>query len=722
MLKKLRLKSLIVLLSLLFIFCIVFIQCGDKKTKSKNTSNENNPKTEEQLQNNIEEKETETKEINFANEIIDENIDIEEEQENIKKENLQMLKDINQCSSCELSELDLSGLNLESANLSDANLSSANLNETNLSYALLENANLSKANLSGANLSGAYLNRTMLKEADFTGADLSGADFIDADITDAVFTDVIVDELTKGLDEIPVENPSKEKQFTKEELIDKLKSTGECIECDLSEVMLKDEYLMDSNLSGVILSKANLDYALMGGTDLTGADLSNASLIKTGLEKTKLVGANLSGANLTNAYLTQADLSGADLSGAILTDTDFTGVKIDEETKGIPEAILKTIKTPSIDESNNDDLKTDIQILRETNICVSCELSNEDLSGENLSEADISSSTMNSTNFSNANLTVANLSNSSLISANFNEANLSDANLRNTDLSKAIFIKANLMGADFTGAYIKDAVFKDTITDENTKGLNNTKETNNDSEKNKKWVGVYKEVNNINHGQLRKIKLNNNNTFILSIGNNKGNKGEIVDKGNGNLILKDQNGQLMNIEVKNNDKFTLHYREFDIKFKKITEKQSDDNIMMKKDTEDDSNENIDPLGLTTTENNSEAGEKNEESNIIENLLNDEESLENDNNSNTDNEWIGKYTANSDGIKRVFEFKSDYTYNLITIDKRIKPIKLSGTITDKGDGKLKLKSSGGSVINIQLNEGKFTYITGNTTWEFVKEEE
>ncbi len=68
----------------------------------------------------------------------------------------------------------------------------------------------------------------------------------------------------------------------------KLKTTGNCADCDLSGALLI--------------------HWKLAGADLSGADLSGANLTDTWL-----AGANLSGANLSNAILTGASLAGANL-------------------------------------------------------------------------------------------------------------------------------------------------------------------------------------------------------------------------------------------------------------------------------------------------------------------------------------------------------------------------------------------------------------------------
>lgn len=91
-----------------------------------------------------------------------------------------------------------------------------------------------------------------------------------------------------------------------------------------------------------------------------------------------------------------------------------------------------------------------------------------DLSGTNLSGADLSRTTLRGANLSGANLSGTNLSKADLRAATLSEADLSGANLRKTDLregtkldganlSKADLREANLSGADLSNADLSNA-------------------------------------------------------------------------------------------------------------------------------------------------------------------------------------------------------------------------------------------------------------------------
>jgi uncharacterized protein YjbI with pentapeptide repeats len=86
-------------------------------------------------------------------------------------DDLQKLKDTNECKACDLTDADLRTVylldaNLEDANLDDADLAHAYLGGANLTGANLTGANLTGANLEGANLDGALLGTQAVAECD----------------------------------------------------------------------------------------------------------------------------------------------------------------------------------------------------------------------------------------------------------------------------------------------------------------------------------------------------------------------------------------------------------------------------------------------------------------------------------------------------------------------------------------------------------------------------
>ena len=79
-------------------------------------------------------------------------------------DDLQKLKDTNECRICDLTNANLSGANLFGANLFGTNLSDANLFGANLSDSNLESANLENAYLEGAIMKGAILCNTTMPD------------------------------------------------------------------------------------------------------------------------------------------------------------------------------------------------------------------------------------------------------------------------------------------------------------------------------------------------------------------------------------------------------------------------------------------------------------------------------------------------------------------------------------------------------------------------------
>ena len=73
------------------------------------------------------------------------------------------------------------------------------------------------------------------------------------------------------------------------------------------------EAILDYDLRGADLSKAELFCADFSNADLFRADLSGANLSGANLSNADLSGANLSGANLIGADLSHANLNGANL-------------------------------------------------------------------------------------------------------------------------------------------------------------------------------------------------------------------------------------------------------------------------------------------------------------------------------------------------------------------------------------------------------------------------
>lgn len=203
-----------------------------------------------------------------------------------------------------LSCIDLHNMEMEGANFSESDLNRADLGlsfamnadfsytsmiAANLYFLDLENANLQEAHLQFANMEGICLSHARLDGANLQHADLKVYHHL---ISQTVL--YCGQYLTSSgiLDNRPTPIPA--------------------------------------NLSGAVLTNANLTGAYLNGADLADANLSGANL----------TGANLSGADLTDANLSGANLTGANLSGADLTFVDLAGANL-SHVKVSPEQLAK---------------------------------------------------------------------------------------------------------------------------------------------------------------------------------------------------------------------------------------------------------------------------------------------------------------------------------------------------------------------------------------------
>lgn len=131
---------------------------------------------------------------------------------------------------------------------------------------------------------------------------------------------------------------------------------------NLSDAVLNNANLSRSNLRGANLSNAEAETAKFSAADLRKANLSNADLYQAdfsganiraaNLRRAKLDNANFSGANLLYANLTEAFFDGANLSGADLSWAHLRGaISLTQEQldtacgtppKNLPEGLVWT--------------------------------------------------------------------------------------------------------------------------------------------------------------------------------------------------------------------------------------------------------------------------------------------------------------------------------------------------------------------------------------------
>ena len=99
---------------------------------------------------------------------------------------------------------------------------------------------------------------------------------------------------------------------------------------DMSGALLSGANLSYADLHGALLSGANLRYVNLHGANLSKANLSEANLLYADLHDANLRYADLSEANLSEANLLYADLCEADLSGADLSGANLHGANLNK--------------------------------------------------------------------------------------------------------------------------------------------------------------------------------------------------------------------------------------------------------------------------------------------------------------------------------------------------------------------------------------------------------
>ncbi|MFO0914180.1 MAG: pentapeptide repeat-containing protein [Pirellulales bacterium] len=330
----------------------------------------------------------------------------------------------------------LSGWNSPASNLRYGNF------KGDLSKGDLKNSWFDSARFSGTNLTGADLSYASFDSVDFTGANLT-----DAIVTGANFSSTT----SRGLTEA------------------QLKSTAGYRTKDLHEIWLGYNDLDGWDFRRQNLARAHFGSAHLVGTQLTDANLSQAQFSMANLNQANLTRANLSSANLWSAVLTDADLKGADLSGAWVTGSILAGVNLTDAnvsganfsnttSQGFTEAQLKSTQTyaakdlGSIGLSQNDltgwDLSGQNLVGAGFN---SSFLTNTSLAGSDLSNADLRSARM-----TNANLAGSNLANAQMVSVTFVDTNVAGSNLTNADLEYSQLVKVDLTGSNLTNANLSN--------------------------------------------------------------------------------------------------------------------------------------------------------------------------------------------------------------------------------------------------------------------------
>lgn len=264
---------------------------------------------------------------------------------------------------------------------------------------------------------------------------------------------------------------------------------------DLTKSILTGANLQGANLSRATLSGATLVRANLSSSNLQGADLREADLTEANLENADLTGSVLDDAIVENAllrnciglqikaersYFAGSDLGGAQFSKSWLSRADFSHCTLHDasfENAELSEATLEGAQGHRINMQ-----KANLTALRASE---GCDFSNGSFKAAsapesiweeaNLTECDLTCTSMQSADFSKACLQKSDLSAADLKFSNFTkadlqsaaliEANLFQCTFEKTDLGKTDFRGSNLYGAEFL-----DALFKETnVQDSNIK-------------------------------------------------------------------------------------------------------------------------------------------------------------------------------------------------------------------------------------------------------------
>lgn len=132
----------------------------------------------------------------------------------------------------------------------------------------------------------------------------------------------------------------------KEELME-FKSTGECIDCNLSKMNENEAALKNIDVQGANLSKSSF----------TNSDLRNANFSDTNSSNV-----NFNGADLRNADFSYANVSGANFCDADLRRVNWEEITYDRSTRCLPDAALAS--TPKSN-SNRRSLSDNVDMVKE---------------------------------------------------------------------------------------------------------------------------------------------------------------------------------------------------------------------------------------------------------------------------------------------------------------------------------------------------------------------
>lgn len=322
------------------------------------------------------------------------------------KENLARLVATKQCPGCYLSGLNFNRMDLSQANLEGADLSMSTFYLTNLSNANLKNTIMNGAVFGGADLGDADLTGADLRGVSLDSAYLGGAKMTGEIITTKPFEDIGVVEIEK---KVYVENQSIPKKSPRQNEVNVSKRRG-FSETPPVIVVATAKTEKVHQTAGV---KQDVVHGRVMTSSLPATIVPDAPLAKTSRKVERAI------------------------------------------VSAKAEAKMKVISVPEKKAAISKERRVNFEKFMETNSCYGCDLSDLDLAGKNLEDADLEKANLTGCNLEEADLEGANLKGAILV-----RANLTGANLKNADL-----YKANLEGADLTGAKQKNVSFDGALVD-----------------------------------------------------------------------------------------------------------------------------------------------------------------------------------------------------------------------------------------------------------------
>ena len=362
---------------------------------------------------------------------------------------------------CDFSGQDLSTANLTAAILTNANLSGTNLTNASLTlvssggvsgtpslpqgwrivsgylvgqYANLSGADLSSLDLSGFDLTGANLGSANLEHSRFSSTNISGADF-----TGAKLSYLISGPVTGSPSALPagwslnggrligpyVDLSGQTVNISGAFNLHGANLSG--VQAEYAGMKMGNTDFSDANLSNASLFPYFSQYGSLAGqcSDFRGANFTNANLSGAVIKNSAVYGqlqcgtVNLVGANFTNANLSSATFTNVDVSGSSFQSANVAGFKLSGIVTNVTSGLLQG--TASAFQSS----KQVAGFFVGPNLNVS----GADLSGANLAGLNMSGADLTNTNLSWASLVGANLTNVKLPGANLDNAYLTSATL-----------------------------------------------------------------------------------------------------------------------------------------------------------------------------------------------------------------------------------------------------------------------------------------------------